>query len=532
MPKVETEILENRQARLTVTVEPERLDHEMKAAARRIAKQVNIPGFRRGKAPYHVVERHYGWETILEEALDPLGQAVYVEALEESGLEPYAPGVLSDFQRDPLVLTFTVPLMPEVDLGDYRAVRIPFEVEEVTEADVDEVLEDLRDEHATLDPVKRPIEMGSVALLDIVGTWVRGEEESKDEEGDLPSTWLNRHGVRVRIAEEATYPVPGFPEKVVGMAAGDERSFDISFPEDNKELDETLHGKTLHFEVKCREVYEYNVPPLTDEFAREVGEYASLADLRANLREELERAAQRTAHDEYVDKVFDYLLEEVVTVTYPPIMVEEQIDRMLDDLDRRLRDQGLNLDEYLKLRNMDEQRIRDDLREEAAERLKRALVLGEIAEAEQLHVTEEEIEDEIETAVLSFGPQAGAARQVYRTAAIKRSLANQLLGEKAINRMVAIAKGENPPIGEETSPDGEDRKPEGEVVADLMGAFEEAASTGAETDAALEEPEMAVAGGEAEAGNGLTAGIERADAPSGEAAEGGNHPSQEYRGNE
>ncbi len=145
--------------------------------------------------------------------------------------------------------------------------------------------------------------------------------------------------------------------------------------------------------------------------------------------------------------------------------------------------------------------MRDDLREEAVERLKRALVLGKIAEAEQLRVTEEEIKDEIETAVLSFGPQAGVARQIYRTTEIKRSIANQLLGEKAINRMVAIAKGENPPIGEEAPPSGEDHEPEGEAVADLTAASEEAASTGTETDAALEEPEMAVAGGEAEAEN-------------------------------
>jgi trigger factor len=343
--EVQTEILDDRQARLTVTVDPQRVEKEMKDAARRISRQVNIPGFRKGKAPYNIIKQYYGEDVIFEEALDRLGQEVYGEALDESEIEPYAPGVLSDVERDPVIMTFTVPLMPVVELNDYRSVRLPYEAEAITEEDVQRALTELRDQQATLDPVDRPIELGSVALLDIVGTLVRDDEGEDESEEEKPSTWLAREGVRVKVDEDSTYPVPGFPEKVIGMEADDERSFDMSFP-DEDDIAEALRGKTLHFEVTCREVYEYSAPELDDEFAKDLGDYETLDDLRAEVRKQLEEAARQNAREEYIQKVLEDLVESVVEISYPPIMLEQQIDSMLDDLDESLQERGLNLEEY------------------------------------------------------------------------------------------------------------------------------------------------------------------------------------------
>lgn len=497
MPKVQTEFLEDRQAKLTVTVDPEQVQREMKAAARRIASQVNIPGFRRGKAPYHIIVRYYGEDAIFEEALEDIGQSAYGEALEESGLEPYAPGALTDLQRDPLVLTFTLPLAPEVDLGDYRDIRIPYEADEVTDKDVVEALEELRDQQATLDPVEQPIEMGNVALLNITGTWVRdpeaGAESSEDGDEDS-SVWLDREEVRVKIAEDATYPVPGFPERVVGMAAGEERSFEISFPEDGDEMPEAVLGKTLHFEVKCQEVYAYNAPELDDEFARQEGDHENLEALRADVRARLQRASDRLLRNKYVDKVLDHLLESVVKLSYPPVIVEAEIDDLVDDFESQIRQQGLTLEDYQKLSNVTGQKMRDDMRETAVKRVERMLVLGEIAQAEQLGVSDAEIMDEIETAVLSYGSSATLARELFSGPEFKRRIANRLLAEKTVNQLIAIAKGEEPPLGEPEAPVAEETttnaeaSPAAEVGAEAVATpADEAATESAADEEAIAE---------------------------------------------
>jgi trigger factor len=494
---VQTEILDDRQARLTVTVDPQRVDKEMKDAARRISKQVSIPGFRKGKAPYNIIKQYYGEETIFEEALDRLGQQVYSEALDESEVEPYAPGVLSDIARDPVVMTFMVPLMPVVELGDYRDMRLPYEAEEITEEDVQHALNELRDQQATLDPVERPIELGSVALLDIVGTLVRDDEDAGEDEpeDEKPSTWLSREGVRVKVDEESTYPVPGFPEKVIGMETDDERSFDMSFP-DEEDVAEALRGKTLHFEVTCREVYEYSAPELDDEFAKDLGDYETLDDLRAQVRSELEEAARQNTREEYTQKILEHLVESVVDIAYPPVMLEQHIDNMLDDFDESLQDQGLNLEEYKRLNNLDDAGLRDEVREEAEWQVKAALLLGEVAEAEELSVSEDELDDEIDTAILTFGPQAALARQFYSSPAVRREMANRVISRKTLDRLIAIAKGEEPPIGEpEKEAEPEDAV---EAAEPAPGEEEEIAAVATVTEDIIETPEEIIEGGEGE----------------------------------
>ncbi len=447
MVQIETEILEDHQAKLVVTVEPERVQQEMQAAARRISQQVNIPGFRRGKAPYHIIRQHFGEEAILEEALDPLGQAVYKEALEESHIEPYAPGILTDFSRDPFTMTFLVPLRPQVELGNYRDVRVPFEVQPITDEDVEKALRDLQLQNAPLEPVEHPIEAGNVALLDIVGTLVRPEGAADAEE--KPAVWLNRKGVRVKIAEDATYPVPGFSAQVIGMAAGDTRSFDLSFASDDQEVAEALRGKTLHFEVRCEQVYEQKLPELNDEFARDVSEFENLNALREAIKAQLEEEAKREAHESYIEAVVKVLLDSVVTLRYPPILIEEEIDEMLEDFANRLRREGMSLEEYQRLNNFTIERLREEMREEARRRVERMLLFTKLAEAEQISVSDEEIRDEIETMSLSFGAQAGTAIRLFSEDPIRSQIASRLIAEKTVERLIQIARGEAPEIGSE-----------------------------------------------------------------------------------
>ncbi len=500
MVKVETEILENRQARIVATVEPERVQQEMRNAARRIAKNVNIPGFRKGKAPYHIIAQFVGEDHIFEEALDDLGQAVYLEALKESGVEPYSSGTLENIEREPFTMTFTVPLVPEIELGDYRSIRVDYEEPEVPEEEIERTLQELRDQHATLTPVERAIQMGDIALLDIKGTLVRGEEADEEEAQERNDIWLNRIDVRVKIAEDATYPVAGFPQKVVGMAAGDESTFEISFGEE-EDIPEALRGKTLNFEVKCTEVYEYSAPELDDEFAKEVADFETLEELRADIRNELEKAAQRSRRNEYLNQIFDELFEkELVRVSYPDVMLEEQIDHMIRDFEGQLRQQGLSLKEYRKLQKVTDQQMRDDLREEARRQLTQALALGEIAEAEELGVTEAEIDAEIETMIQPFGEQADFARQLFSSPDSRNSIANRVLAEKTLDRLIAIVRGEDPPIGEPVVE--EEEAAEEEATADAEAEAVAEAEAEAQVDAELEAEaaaEAAVAAEEVEA---------------------------------
>lgn len=445
MVKVNTELLEDRQARLVVTLEPEQVERELKAAARRIAGKVNIPGFRRGKAPYHIVRQFFGDGAIYEEALDPLGQAVYREALSEADLTPYAPGSLEDFSfQEPMSMTFTVPLLPEIDLGDYRSVRVLYEPVEITDEDVEHAILHMREEEAILEPVERPVEMGDVARLNIRGVFADGDQANGDEgAGDV---FIDRKDARVKIDRDSTYPVPGFPAQIVGMAGGDSREFDITLPPD-EDVDESLPGKVVKFSVSCEEVYRYELPELDDEFARTAGDFETVEELRADVRRQLERTADREASNEYASRVLNKLIdEEIVEVSYPPVMLEEQIDDMLNDFESDLKRQGLNLERYVELSQKSVEEVRKEFSETAHKRLVRSLILGRLVEVEGLSVEDEDVDDEIKTRVLSFGEQATLAQRVMDTPRMRDLLSNELLTAKAVERLALIARGEAPEL--------------------------------------------------------------------------------------
>src|SRR5690606_18044747 len=290
------------------------------------------------------------------------------------------------------------------------------------------------------------------------------------------------------------------PQKVVGMAAGDESSFEISFGEE-EDVPEALRGTTLHFEVKCKEVYEYSASELDDEFAKQVADFETLEELRADSRKELEQAARSSRRNEYLNRIFDELFEkELVRVSYPDVMLEEQIDHMIRDFEGQLRQQGLSLKEYRKLQKVTDQQMRDDLREEARRQLTQALALGEIAEAEELGVTEAEIDAEIETMIQPFGEQADFARQLFSSPDSRNSIANRVLAEKTLDRLIAIVRGEDPPIGEPVVE--EEEAAEEEATADAEAEAVAEAEAEAQVDAELEAEaaaEAAVAAEEVEA---------------------------------
>ncbi|MGQ9516873.1 MAG: trigger factor [Anaerolineae bacterium] len=429
--KVTTKRLENCQVELTIEVEPERVEEAMREAARKISQQTNIPGFRRGKAPYHIVVQTFGRQTVLEEALEELGPKVYAQALDDADVDPYGPGKLVDIQWEPAVLTFHVPMPPEIDLGDYRRLRLDVPPVDVADGEVEKELEELRERHAAWVPAEREARKGDQVAFQL---GLAGEEEQKSDV--------------VVLGEESGY-VPGLVEALEGMRAGESRTVEITFPEDWGV--EELAGQTRSATLTVEEVKEKELPAL-EELPALVGDYPDLESLKAHLREELRKKKEAERDAQLVDKALTILMEQA-KISYPDFLLEEEIDEILESHDSALRRQGFTLDDYLRVMRIEREAYRQQQREEAAQRVRRALLLGRLAELEKLDVDEDEIQAEADAQALVF-PNPEMMRQLYQTPEMRRYLHNQLLVEKVRQRVLEIVTGRAPELPAE-EPQGE-----------------------------------------------------------------------------
>ena len=312
--KITTEPQENRQLSLTIEVDEERAQRAMQQAARGISREVNIPGFRKGKAPYSLIVQRFGEDIVRREAADQLADEVYAEALEQENITPYAPGMLEDLQLDPITYKLTIPLQPTVHLGDYRSYRREFDEPEVTEEQVEQALENLREEHAYFEPVERPAALGDGVTIDLVAHASDGTEV------------LNGEDIRIILDAGSTDPAPGFVEEIIGMEAGDERTFALTLPPDFPQ--EAYRGEEADFTVKVSEVYNYVQPDLDDDLARVAGNYESFEELDQEIRGALRTAAEQEAEREYAEQVVADIAEQA-EVEYPPVMLERELDELV-----------------------------------------------------------------------------------------------------------------------------------------------------------------------------------------------------------
>jgi trigger factor len=425
---VTTEPLEDCQVLMTVEVDEKQTSKLLKAAAGRISRQVRIPGFRPGKAPYNVIVRRFGEEAIRNEALEDLSKSVFEQALEQAEVEPYAQASLQDVTWNPLVMKVRVPVAPVVELGDYRALRIEVEPVEVTEAELEEALGKLQDDYATWNPVERPAQLGdlvTMAVKEQVDDEVLAEHESVDHE-------------LIEIEEEGNGPDLTTP--LIGLSAGDEKEFIATYPETVD--DPRYAGQEVTVSVEVHSVKEKEIYPLDDDFAQTVGDFDTLEGLKEKLTEDMRRRKEREADRELGEKAFEQLIENAERIEWPEVLEEEEIDQALEAQDRRLQQNGLSLDTYLSM----QKKTRDDLREEyrpsVQERLQRSLVLSKVVELEDISVGGHEITDQIDRMSILAGEQGAALREALTTPASMRHIASDLLASKAMERLVEIVKGE------------------------------------------------------------------------------------------
>jgi trigger factor len=388
---IEQQKLENHQVKLTVQVELSKLEEAKHRAARQISQQKKIPGFRPGKAPYPIVLRTIGEEAILDEALDLLVKEIYPKAIEESKIKPYGPGTLENLPKlDPPTFEFIVPLEPEVILGDYKKIRIPYKLKSITKKDINKVLEDLRERQVVLEPSDEPAKEGDQVYIKL------SIKRVNPTEGEIPSLVNDRRMPVVipsgKTESKAEWPYPGFSQNLISMAKGEDKVFRYTYPDDSDFKD--LRGKETEVNVFVEEIKKRILPEPNDEFAQSVGEqYENLEALIGDIRSSLEKQAKEEYDDSYNDKIMKAILKET-TVKYPPQMLEREIDLYIHQLEDRLAQQKLDMETYLKMRKIDTAALRTETTPLAEVRLKRTLVLLEISKAENIKVENTELESE------------------------------------------------------------------------------------------------------------------------------------------
>jgi FKBP-type peptidyl-prolyl cis-trans isomerase (trigger factor) len=451
--------------------------------------------------------------------------------LPQTGLDPYGPGMLTDIKTDEAVPTFVyvVPLQPSVDLAGYRSLQLPYSEPEITDDSVNRALKNLQEQQAVVEESQKPVAFGDRVTLDLHSYILdeheeeaaeaadEGEEEATEAEasaadaeettaehdhdhdehdhdhdddhdhdheddhghshiaGEDGTPYIHEHDLQL-VLDDDDEPTPGFNEALVGASVGDHRQFVLNFPNDVEEYQD-MAGKTVKYFVDVKKVENLTLPELTDEFAARVTadeeKPLSLLELRMRVRENLMERSEDSYKNEYVRKALDQIVEGAV-IKFPEAMVADQVDRFLQDLDQRLRQQGITLQDYMKIYQKTADDLYNDYRENAEQTVRRSLVLREIADAEQIVVTDAQVDEQIEKIVSQFDEERqDTIRQMFvNQATMRDSVRSDLLRDAVLDRIASIAKGEAPELGE-ASEAGVSAAEDAAVEADAGQAEEE-----------------------------------------------------------
>jgi trigger factor len=424
--KVTREKTENSQAFLTIEMEPQEVEASMAESYQRLAKRANIPGFRKGKAPRAVLERYLGSDSVLEDAINQLLPQAYENAIKEQQIEAIARPEVELIQTDPVIFKAKVPLAPVVQLGDYQSVKMKSESVKVTAANINEVIEQLRHQNATWESVDRAVAYGDLAIFNM--------ESQVDD-----SPFINREGVQYLVMQDSVSPAPGFAKELIGMKKEEDRSFALTLPEDYPRNE--FAGKEAHFTLKMLEVKQEILPELNDEFAAQLGpEMKNMTALKEEVSKNLKLRAEAKARADFEEKVVDAVVA-LSQVEFPPVLVETELHRMINEQARQFEMQGANMEEYLKSINKTEEQLHEELEPVATKRITQSLILSKVAEAEKAEVSEKEIDEEIETMLKNADDKKGELQKALNSPPSRDSIRQILLTRRTVERLVEIAGG-------------------------------------------------------------------------------------------
>ncbi|WP_302658581.1 trigger factor [uncultured Dysosmobacter sp.] len=436
------EKLEKSQVALTIEVGAAEFEAAVEKAYQKMRRKINMPGFRPGKAPRKMIERMYGAEVFFEEAINIAFPEAYEAAVEQEKLQVVgypAVEMVGEVTKDGFTFKATAPVYPEVTLGEYKGLKAEKPEVKVTAADVDERLKTLADRNTRLVSVDREAKSGDTAVIDFEG-FLNGKpfEGGKGE----------NHNLELGSGSF----VPGFEDQVIGMKAGEEKDIDITFPEN---YHEDLAGKAVVFKVKVHEVKEKEVPAMDDEFAKDVSEFDTLKDLKADLKKKITEERQKDADRAFEENLMNQVAENI-TADIPDVMVENQARQYLDNFKAQISRQ-FPYEEYKKMTGMDDEKLLADAKEPALRQVKMDLAVAAIIKAENIEASDEDVEAEYKKMAEQFGMDVDMVKKYL----VKEQVQDQLLSQKAVAVVVDSATAEKPKKAakKEEAAEGEEKKP-------------------------------------------------------------------------
>ena len=411
---------ENQQVTLTIEVEAAEVAKAQERACKRLANRVNIPGFRKGKAPQRIVENHLGKEYVLQEAFDSfLGPQSLDEAFKEQNIVPVTrPEVEIETLEEgkDLVFKATVTPRPEVTLGEYKGLHIEKVVEEVKDEDVEKQLKNMQERQGTMvdAPEGSEVQDGDFITLDFDGS-VDGVAFEGGKGQDYP----------LQIGSGSF--IPGFEEQLIGAKVEEERDVNVTFPEEYHAKD--LAGKAAVFKCKIHSIKRKELPALDDELAKKVSKFETLEERRADIRKNLEENAERKAENDQRTAVIEKASENI-TVDIPAVMIDNRVTAMIQEMSMRLEQQGMKMEQYLQFAGTDIAKIREDYRETAEKNVRTDLMLEEVAKAEDIKVEGKDLDQEVALMAMQYGATPKQVQKIIKEQGRLGDLAATVLRKK------------------------------------------------------------------------------------------------------
>ena len=401
--KVTAEKMDNHEVVLTIEVEADALKKAETKACKDLANRVSIPGFRKGKAPRHIIEQRVGKKAILDAAFDLVADKAFLDAIKEQDVVPVSrPDIetLTLEEGQDVVFKARFTAKPEVKLGEYKGLKIEKKVDAVTDTDVDTELENMRRRRSQMvdAPEGASVKTGDLVTLDFKG-FVNNEPFEGGEGKDYPlEIGSNRF-------------IPGFEEQLIGIKIGEQRDVNVTFPEEYHSQE--LAGKAAKFECVIHSIKERQLPELNDEFARKVSKFQTLAELKVDIRKNLEQNAEKKAENDQHAAAIEQATENI-TVDIPTIMVDNRVTLMIQEMAMRLEQQGMKLEQYLQYAGTDLAQIREKYRKTAEENVKTDLMLEAVAKAENIEVNDKDLEAEISAMAMAYGATPAQVRKIVK----------------------------------------------------------------------------------------------------------------------
>ena len=442
--------VEERQVTLRIELDDDDLEPYVERGFRQVVGKMRIPGFRPGKAPRKIVEGMVGRESLISESLDFLVPDVITKAVEEQKIERVGFPHIEKVELDPVVVEAAVALNPVLDLGDYRGIRVEEDPVDDSDEDVEQELEALRKQQSSWEPVERPVAHDDLITMNVVGKI--GEVKIIDE---TDSQYL--------VDPSSTLPFPGFAAELEGLEVDTPRDFTLDVPDDF--ADNEIAGKQAEFSVTITDVKQRLLPELDDEFAQSVmDESETLDDLKERLREDIQDATVRQNEHEYRE----FAIEELVVnadMEIAPLLIQHEIEHMEERREEMMKRLGISEEDYNRFTGRTAEQIRDEMHEEAVEKLNRSHAISAFIEQEALDITDDELNDRLKQLAREGDESTGRklTNKELRSERVKSSVRESLLIEKALDRLVLIAKGQVEDGTEEEDSSREEDQPE--VVA-------------------------------------------------------------------